>query len=166
MTRPLFLEFPDDPKAAEQDQQFMLGPDVLVAPVVEQGAVKRDVYFPKGCWRSPETGETHSGPKTATVDAPLARLPYFFRCGTKPFAVSRACVSRRTITIRLPRGARSGRVTLDGERVRVFRRGGRLRARLDLRGKPKGASKVRVAARMKGGRVVRQTRTFRRCVKR
>jgi hypothetical protein len=80
--------------------------------------------------------------------------------------VSAACTSRRTITIRLPRGARSGRVTLDGKPVRVFRRGGRLRARLDLRGKPKGTSKVRVVARTKGGRVVRQTRAFKRCVKR
>jgi alpha-glucosidase (family GH31 glycosyl hydrolase) len=165
MTRALSLEFPDDPKAAEQDQQFMLGPDVLVAPVVVDKARSREVYFPRGCWRSPETGEEHRGPRSARVEAPLGRLPYFFRCGTTPFKVSSACVSRRTLEIRLPRGARSGRVTVDGKRVRTFARGGRLRARIDLRGRAKGASTVRVVARVKG-KTVRQTRTFRRCTKR
>ena len=52
--------------------------------MVEQGATKREVYFPKGCWRS-RGGQRYEGPATVTVDAPLARLPYFVRCGKKPF---------------------------------------------------------------------------------
>jgi sulfoquinovosidase len=84
-TRPLWLEFPDDPRAASQQQEWTLGDDVLVAPVVVQGAGSRTVYFPAGCWRDPETHLTEHGPGTATVGAPLARLPYFFRCGTRPF---------------------------------------------------------------------------------
>jgi alpha-glucosidase (family GH31 glycosyl hydrolase) len=84
-TRPLWLQFPGDRRAAAQDQQWMLGPDVLVAPVVTQGATTRPVYFPAGCWRSPETGVQVMGPRTQSVDAPLGRLPYFFRCGTAPF---------------------------------------------------------------------------------
>ena len=87
ITRPLWLAFPDDPVAATQDQQFMLGPDVLAAPVVEPGATTWDVYFPAGCWRHPETGDTFTGPATETVDAPLDFLPYYFRCGTTPFPV-------------------------------------------------------------------------------
>lgn len=87
ITRPLWLAFPDDPVAAEQDQQFMLGPDVLAAPVVEPGVTQWDVYFPAGCWRHPETGETFNGPATETVDAPVDFLPYYFRCGTTPFPV-------------------------------------------------------------------------------
>jgi alpha-glucosidase len=86
ITRPLWLAYPDDPVAARQDQEWLLGPDVLVAPVVTQGASSRRVYFPRGCWRSPVTGRRHRGPGYATVPAPLARLPYFFACGTRPFA--------------------------------------------------------------------------------
>jgi sulfoquinovosidase len=83
--RPLWLQFPDDPEAAAQDQQWMVGPDVLVAPVVTEGAVEHRVYFPEGCWRDAETGERVRGPGYRDVPAPLGELPYFFRCGTEPF---------------------------------------------------------------------------------
>ena len=86
ITRPLWLAYPDDPVAAVQDQQFLLGPDVLVAPVVEPGAVSRAVYFPVGCWQHPEDGSRFNGPASQTVAAPLGYLPYYFRCGTQPFA--------------------------------------------------------------------------------
>ena len=84
-TRPLWLEFPGDPRAAAQQQEWTLGADILVAPVVTQGASSRNVYFPAGCWRDPETGLQERGPRSATVSAPPTRLPYFFRCGTDPF---------------------------------------------------------------------------------
>ncbi|MEX2195038.1 MAG: TIM-barrel domain-containing protein [Thermoleophilaceae bacterium] len=84
-TRPLWLAFPGDPEAARQDQQWMLGDDVLVAPVVEEGARSRRVYFPAGCWEHPETGERFEGTGYARVAAPLGRLPYFFACGETPF---------------------------------------------------------------------------------
>jgi sulfoquinovosidase len=84
-TRPLWLEFPGDRRAAAQQQEWTLGDDVLVAPVVTEGATSRTVYFPAGCWRDPQTHLTERGPRSATVGAPLTRLPYFFRCGTDPF---------------------------------------------------------------------------------
>lgn len=84
-TRPLYLEYPEEQRAAEQDEEWLLGPDVLVAPVVEQGADGRSVYFPEGCWRDPETGFSHEGPGAATVTADIAQLPFFFRCGSEPF---------------------------------------------------------------------------------
>jgi alpha-glucosidase len=83
--RPLWLEFAGDRRAAQQDQEWMLGGDVLVAPVVTQGAARRDLYVPRGCWTRPDTGERVRGPGSRAVAAPLGRLPYFFRCGTKPF---------------------------------------------------------------------------------
>jgi alpha-glucosidase (family GH31 glycosyl hydrolase) len=86
-TRPLWLADPGDRATWTQDQEWLLGPDVLVAPVVTQGAQSRSVYFPAGCWRSPGTGAAHRGPGSATVSASLTVLPYFFRCGTQPFAV-------------------------------------------------------------------------------
>ena len=87
-TRPLWLAFPGDAAAAEQDQEWLLGPDVLVAPVVQEGADGREVYFPAGCWRSPESGATYTGPGVARVAAGLDELPYFFRCGRTPFAAT------------------------------------------------------------------------------
>jgi alpha-glucosidase len=84
-TRPLWLEFPGDPRAAAQQQEWTLGDDVLVAPVVTEGALSRSMYFPAGCWRDPQTRLTERGPRRVTVSAPLTRLPYFFRCGTDPF---------------------------------------------------------------------------------
>ena len=84
-TRPLWLQFPGDPTAAAQQQEWTLGDNVLVAPVVTEGATSRHVYFPAGCWRAPQTGLVKRGPTTAIVPAPLTTLPYFFRCGTTPF---------------------------------------------------------------------------------
>lgn len=86
VTRPLYLEYPDDPVAAEQRQEWLLGPDVLVAPIVVKEAAGRSVYFPEGCWQDPETGKQFTGPGSDTVDADLEQLPFFFKCGTRPFA--------------------------------------------------------------------------------
>lgn len=87
-TRPLWLAAPGDRRAARADQEWMLGPDVLVAPVVSQGARSRVVYFPRGCWAS--SGTRYRGGRSARVPAPLGRLPYFTRCGTTPFEGRRA----------------------------------------------------------------------------
>jgi alpha-D-xyloside xylohydrolase len=86
-TRPLWLEFPGDPRAARQQQEWMLGSQVLVAPVVVQGATSRRIYFPAGCWREPQTGRTVHGRRSMTVRTPLGMLPFYFRCGTRPFRV-------------------------------------------------------------------------------
>lgn len=85
VTRPLWLAYPDDHEGYKQDQEFLLGSYVLVAPVTTQGATSRDVYFPTGCWQRPETGESFKGPAHISVSAPITSLPYFFRCGSKPF---------------------------------------------------------------------------------
>ncbi|MGJ8669953.1 MAG: TIM-barrel domain-containing protein [Oceanococcus sp.] len=84
-TRGLWFHYPDDARARAEDQQWMLGPDVLVAPVIEQGAVTRDVYLPLGCWQHVDSSISFEGPADVTVDAPIDSLPYFFRCGTRPF---------------------------------------------------------------------------------
>ena len=83
VTRPLWLAYPRDPAARRQTQEWLLGPDVLVAPVIERGANARDVYFPTGCWRA-ANGRTYGGARSARVAAPVTVLPYFIRCGTSP----------------------------------------------------------------------------------
>jgi alpha-glucosidase (family GH31 glycosyl hydrolase) len=82
-TRPLWLEDPSDHRARHADQEWMLGRNLLAAPVVVSDATTRSVFFPHGCWRSP-SGKRYAGPGSATVQAPLTRLPYFRRCGTHP----------------------------------------------------------------------------------
>ena len=171
----MYVEYPDDPEAAKQDQQWMLGPDVLVAPIVTEGATSRSVYFPEGCWESRESGLRVEGPRSQKVDAPLGVLPYFFRCGRTPFndvseggaslPSSRRCSSRRAFRIRLGRGLSSARVFVNGKRVRTLR-GKRLRSTVNLRGLPKGRFTVRIVGRTKAGKTVVRKRAYRTCVPR
>ncbi|MGY0489805.1 glycoside hydrolase family 31 protein [Streptomyces sp. WG-D5] len=78
--RPLFLEFPDDPAAWTVADQFLLGPDLLVAPVTEAGATSREVYLPAGArWRCAWTGAAYEGGSHHTLDAPLDRIPLLLR---------------------------------------------------------------------------------------
>jgi len=58
--------------------QFLLGDDILVAPVTEQGARTRRVVFPPGTWNG-DDGSTVLGPTVEVVDAPLDRLPHYRR---------------------------------------------------------------------------------------
>ncbi len=56
--------------------QFMLGDDLLVAPVVEKGKTQRSVILPKGRWIA-DDGKTYRGGKSYVIEAPLNRIPYF-----------------------------------------------------------------------------------------
>jgi alpha-glucosidase len=80
--RPLWFEYPDDDRTYLVEDQYLVGRDLLVAPVVTEGVVKRRVYFPKGnAWLDWWTGQRHEGGSEAEVDAPLDRLPLFARVG-------------------------------------------------------------------------------------
>jgi alpha-D-xyloside xylohydrolase len=100
--RPLFFDFPNDPGCCTVEDQYMFGPDILVAPVLEQGATSRRVYLPalvgagsprprpgddaatgagepRPYWYNAWTGEAHAGGVTLTAVAPLARIPVYVR---------------------------------------------------------------------------------------
>lgn len=81
--RPLLWHWPDDPRAVEADDAFLLGPDVLVAPVLEEGATTRAVYFPAhpGGWVCFHDGTTYAGGRVHDVPGPMGRLPLFVRAG-------------------------------------------------------------------------------------
>ena len=57
----------------------LLGDDLLVAPVIEEGATSREVYLPPGTWFHVWTGATHEGGQTITIDAPIGSPPVFSR---------------------------------------------------------------------------------------
>lgn len=86
--RPLWWHHPDDRRARSEEQQWLLGPDVLVAPVIERGASSRRIYLPTGRWRDPDAGTMHEGPGELVVPAPLERLPYLVRDGAEPFTTA------------------------------------------------------------------------------
>jgi alpha-D-xyloside xylohydrolase len=78
--RPLFLEFPTDPAAWEVEDQFLLGPDILVAPVTEFGARERRVYLPAGAeWTHVDTGRRYAGGAQLDIAAPLDSIPVLVR---------------------------------------------------------------------------------------
>ena len=80
--RPLFVDYPGDDKAWCMDDQFLFGPDILVAPVLAPGQTTRQVYLPAGSdWVNAWTGETHSGGQAILADAPLDRIPLYTRQG-------------------------------------------------------------------------------------
>lgn len=88
--RGLFHDFPDDAVSWTVDDQFLLGPDVLVAPVLEAGARERDVHLPAGArWTDAASGVVHEGGRTVRVAAPLDVVPVFLRDGALADLVGR-----------------------------------------------------------------------------
>jgi len=82
MMRPLAADYPDDALAHWVEDQFMLGPALMVCPVVEPGATRRTVYLPNvSPWYDFWTGARVSG-GMFEADTPLERLPLFVRGGS------------------------------------------------------------------------------------
>jgi alpha-D-xyloside xylohydrolase len=82
--RPLFFDFPEDEASWDVDDQFMFGPDILVAPVLYEGACSRDVYLPAGTtWNDAWTDEVFDGGQRIIADAPLERIPLYVRAGKR-----------------------------------------------------------------------------------
>jgi alpha-glucosidase (family GH31 glycosyl hydrolase) len=94
--RQLALAYPADARAAARDDEFLFGPDLLAAPVVEGGAVRRSLYLPQGrwidLWRSAayvaRTGaiglrraRVLRGARSVGLPAPLGELPLLVRAG-------------------------------------------------------------------------------------
>ncbi len=81
--RALFMDFPADAKVADLRDEYMFGPALLVAPVVEQGATTRAVYLPAGTdWYNYWTNEKMHGGQTVTVKAPIDTIPLFVKAGS------------------------------------------------------------------------------------
>ncbi|MEU5683455.1 glycosyl hydrolase [Streptomyces venezuelae] len=80
--RPLWWGNPEDRALRDCEDAFLLGDSLLVAPVLESGAVRRAVRLPRGRWYDTATGRAYEGPGKVLVDAPLSRVPVFARGGS------------------------------------------------------------------------------------
>lgn len=78
--RPMLLDFPDDPACRTLDRQYMLGPDLLVAPVFT-AAGDVEFYVPEGTWTHLLTGETVQGPAWRRETHGFDSLPLYVRPG-------------------------------------------------------------------------------------
>jgi alpha-glucosidase len=80
--RPLWWGNPEDRALRDCEDAFLLGDSLLVAPVLDHGAVRRPVQLPRGRWYDTVTEKAYEGPAQVLVDAPLSRIPVFARAGT------------------------------------------------------------------------------------
>lgn len=82
LMRPLVLHYEKDETARECNGEFLLGQNLLIAPVVEQGARVKAVYLPAGEWFDYDTGEKFEGGRWILRDAPLDVCPVYVKAGT------------------------------------------------------------------------------------
>jgi alpha-D-xyloside xylohydrolase len=81
--RPLFVDFADDSACYSIDDEYMFGPDILVAPVLEAEARSRRVYLPANTtWQDAWTGQVYEGGQWLDVPAPINTMPLFLKAGS------------------------------------------------------------------------------------
>lgn len=89
--RTLFYNYPEDQICWEIEDQLMLGPDLLAAPILYEGVRERDVYLPAGdIWIDYYTGEEYEGGQTITYPTPLSVVPCFLRKDSGLYEVIKA----------------------------------------------------------------------------
>ncbi len=77
--RPLFFDFPADMDAWEVEDEYMFGPDILVAPILQEGGRSRQLYLPEGEWRELYDGRLYQGNTIIEAAASLDCIPVFIR---------------------------------------------------------------------------------------
>lgn len=78
---PLALQFPSNKEAADVQDQFMLGDEIMVAPLFSNQE-KRAVYFPQGVWTDPESNKVYRGRRSEIIHTVKDKIPIFARNGT------------------------------------------------------------------------------------
>jgi alpha-D-xyloside xylohydrolase len=97
LMRGAFYEFPSDPSSWDLADQYMFGPDLLVAPVVHPGDRSRTVYLPFGAtWTNLTTGDVLDGGQSVTVAAPIDVVPVFARDGRLSELIGRVGIPNDT----------------------------------------------------------------------
>ena len=86
--RALFYEFPQDILCWDIMDEYMYGPDILVAPICHEKANSRKVYLPAGAkWTHASTGEIYEGGNTYEISASIDTLPVFLREGKQEYLI-------------------------------------------------------------------------------
>jgi alpha-glucosidase (family GH31 glycosyl hydrolase) len=80
--RALALHFPTDPRALVCEDEYLFGPSLLVAPVVQPAVRERAVYLPEGIWWDLWTNQKNTGPQTVIRPVDLETIPVYVRAGT------------------------------------------------------------------------------------
>lgn len=95
--RALWLHYPDDPLAVERGDEYLFGPSLLVAPVIEKGAKTRTLYLPHGTWYDFWTEEEMEGGREITRDVDLSTIPLYVRAGSiLPFGPVKQYTTEKT----------------------------------------------------------------------
>ena len=133
VNRPLWMHYPTESHLFSLETQWLLGEDILVAPVLEKGYLTTNVYFPGGPqtkWFDVRTYQAFAGSSSSVkVDAPLWKLPVYQRGGS---IVARKMRARRSSTQMLhdpltlivavdANGHSTGRLYVDDERSLEYR---------------------------------------------
>jgi alpha-glucosidase len=79
--RPLVFDHQYDAVTSDLDDEYLFGPDLLVAPVISPGATSRQVYLPAGDWYDWHTDELLAGQRFVIAPTPMNRIPIFARGG-------------------------------------------------------------------------------------
>ena len=77
----LLVDFPEDEEVWSVHDQYMFGRELLVAPIMEEGATSRAIYLPEGTWHDLFLGGTIEGGQTIEYSCPVERIPVFVRDG-------------------------------------------------------------------------------------
>jgi len=80
--RPLVLHYPNDPNVRDMNGEFLVGENLLVAPVLEQGVRHKNVYLPEGTWYDFWTGEKVEGNQFFLREAPIDVCPIYIKAGS------------------------------------------------------------------------------------
>ncbi|MBP3238268.1 MAG: glycoside hydrolase family 31 protein [Lachnospiraceae bacterium] len=81
--RPLFYDFSSDGECWNVEDEYMFGPELLVAPVMQEGAVERELYLPAGTgWTDANTGIKYEGGQRIKVPAPIDIIPVMIKEGS------------------------------------------------------------------------------------
>lgn len=80
--RPLFFEFPEDKNTFNLSDQFMIGDNVLIAPILQPDTNHRSVYLPEGSWFDYWTDKVYQGGQHILVNADIETLPIFIKAGS------------------------------------------------------------------------------------
>ncbi|MDF2922421.1 MAG: alpha-glucosidase [Paenibacillaceae bacterium] len=144
LLRPLGFDYSADPGSLANHDELLLGPSMLVAPVMEEGREERSVYLPPGQWTDFWTNRELAGGRSVIVDAPLYEhhgLPLFIAAGSiipyRPLAQFNAGHDERIILLDLYMGPNMSYSLWEAEarasEIRVDRHGGRVVIHLENR---------------------------------